>query len=100
MLLSLVLSTWLLQIVFVFVDLSDVDAASPVLEFFGLDNEKTRVLFLNSFLLPQVVVIVGVVQASVFYICIAWLCSSLRTGLTSFWKDDALLCVISEYYLA
>lgn len=99
MLLSLVLSTWRLQIVFVFVDLSDVDAASPVLEFFGLDNEKTRVLFLNSFLLLQVV-IAGVVQASVFYICIAWLCSSLGIGLTSFWKDDALLCVISEYYLA
>jgi protein disulfide-isomerase A1 len=32
------------KIVFVFVDLSDVDAASPVLEFFGLDNEKTRLL--------------------------------------------------------
>ncbi|KAG0565399.1 hypothetical protein KC19_8G187000 [Ceratodon purpureus] len=32
------------KILFVFVDLADVDAASPVLEFFALDNVKTRLL--------------------------------------------------------
>lgn len=32
------------KIVFVFVDLEDVDTATPVLEYFALDNEKTRLL--------------------------------------------------------
>lgn len=40
-----------MQIVFVLVDLSDMDVATPVLDFFALDSTKTRVMVLLWFIL-------------------------------------------------